>query len=389
MTKLNLGAGDFPLDGYENLDRKFGHECYPLDYPDDSVEEIRASHLLEHFSHNDTLDVIKDWMRVLKPGGVLKISVPDFQKICAIVASGNWINAEGYIMGGHTDSDDHHGSIFDASKLSELFRLAGFDRVRFWESEGLDTSVQPISLNMCAYKPSAPRGTTKFDGVTFVLATPRYGPSEHHRCIYDALAAVKAHVRTVSGCFWNQHLCNAIETEIAEDSCKYICTLDYDSVFSVEDVAEMYRIMETHPHIGALVPMQSHRGANTPLFTITDLNGNRVKDTPAETFDGITTRITTGHFGLTFIRADLLREMPRPWMVARLAPDNTWGEGHVDADIDFWYKWGDCGNEVHLANHVVIGHIDDMILWPGEDLAPVYQRVSDYIRYGKPAKARV
>jgi len=50
-TRLNLGAGDKPLDGYINLDRKTGQECFPLAYDDGSVDVIRASHILEHFPH--------------------------------------------------------------------------------------------------------------------------------------------------------------------------------------------------------------------------------------------------------------------------------------------------------------------------------------------------
>ena len=36
-------------------------------YPDGVADEIRASHVLEHFSHTITLDVLREWARVLKP----------------------------------------------------------------------------------------------------------------------------------------------------------------------------------------------------------------------------------------------------------------------------------------------------------------------------------
>ena len=75
-------------------------------------------------------------------------------------------------------------------------------------------------------------------------------------------------------------------------------------------------------------------------------------------------------------------------MVGRPAADGTWGEGHVDPDIDFWFKWTEHGNAVHLASNVVIGHIEDCILWPKKDLTVMYQRVSDYIKHGKPPEAR-
>lgn len=388
ILKLNLGAGGCELPGYKNMDRKTGEEVYPLELPDACADEIRASHVLEHFSHRVTMDVLKEWVRVLKPGGALKVCVPDMEVICHTVAAGIPINAEGYLMGGHMDSDDHHGAVFTRDKLSAMFCEAGLERVRIFTSDVQDCSSLEISLNMVGYKPSVPTGELAFDGVTFVLATPRYGPSEHHRCIYEALQKVKARVRSFSGCFWNQHLCNAIEDEIARPECRYICTLDYDSLFTTQDVVELYRIMETHPHIDALVPMQSGRGSNAPLFTMRDKYGKSMSTVPAGTFDGLTSEIATGHFGLTFIRADKLRDLPKPWMVGRPAADGGWGDGHVDPDIDFWFKWSESGRRVSLANHVVIGHIEDCILWPCADLSPIYQRVSDYIKHGKPPEAR-
>lgn len=388
LLKLNLGAGGCELPGYINLDRKTGQEVYPLGYPDSCADEIRASHILEHFSHHETMDIVADWVRVLKPGGVLKICVPDMEVICHTVAAGIPINAEGYLMGGHIDENDRHGAVFTRDKLSAIFCNAGLERARIYKSDVNDCSSLEISLNMLAHKPVLPIGEAKWDGVTFVLANPRYGPSEHHRCIYEALNKFSARVRTISSCFWHQALSTAIESEIERPECRYICTLDFDSLFRAEDVADLYRIMETHPHIDALVPMQSGRGSNKPLFTIRGKNGMLISEVHPATFDGLTTPITTGHFGLTFIRADKLRDLPRPWMVGTPAQDGTWGEGHVDPDIDFWFKWEKLGRAVHLANRVVIGHIQDMVLWPGADLTPITQSVTEYVKHGKPPEAR-
>ena len=79
--RLNLGAGDTKLPGYIAVDRKNGQEVYPLAYEDNSVDEIYASHILEHFGLNEILKVLQNWVSKLKPGGLMKIAVPDFQKI--------------------------------------------------------------------------------------------------------------------------------------------------------------------------------------------------------------------------------------------------------------------------------------------------------------------
>lgn len=382
--KLNLGAGKSPMDGYENLDRKTGQEIFPLAYPDESADEIRASHVLEHFSHRDTEAVIADWVRVLKPGGLLKIAVPNLETVAALVVDGQNVNAQGYLMGGHLDDNDHHGALFTPGSLAQIFMDAGLERVSYWASDYDDCSSLPVSLNLQARKPLVEKGKLPFSGVHGVLPTPRYGPSEHHRCIYLALAELGMTIHSVSGCFWNQHLCEAMEEEIAKPECRYIMTFDYDSIFKVQDIVDLYRIMETHPHIDAIVPMQSHRGAPTPLFTIAGKS-----EVPMTLFDKLTVEIATGHMGLTFMRAEKLHDLPRPWMVGVPNSDGRWGEGKIDPDIYFWKNWRENGRKVHLASRVVIGHLEDCILWPHKDtLEPIYQRVNDYLKNGKPPEAR-
>lgn len=384
MIKLNLGAGQTEITGYTAIDRKLGSEAYPLSYDDNTVDEIRASHILEHFSHQETLDVVRDWARALKPGGVLKIAVPDWEKLSALMESGHHDLAEAFLFGAHTDADDHHGAAFTADKLAAIFEAVGFERVEPWRSEIDDCAALPFSLNLQGVKPLVEKGTLEFHGVTAVLPTPRYGPSEHHRCIYEALANLKMRMRCVGGCFWNQHLCESIEAEIADPECRYILTLDYDSIFTVQDVIDMYRIVETHPQIDALVPLQSHRNSDIPLFTIGDC-----REIGRGLFDHIATPISTGHFGLTFIRAEKLRNFERPWMLGQPNADGRWGQGHVDPDIYFWRKWVKAGNTAYLAPRVSIGHIQDMILWPAKtDLKPIPQRMADYLNHGKPPEAK-
>lgn len=384
--KLNLGAGPNPMPGYVNLDRKTGQEIYPLAYEDNSVDEIRASHCLEHFSHRETLDVIKDWVAKLKPGGLLKIAVPDMEAISSAYMQRIPWPVEGFLMGGHVDSDDYHGAMFDKDKLCKLFHAAGLERVKHFVSDHADCTRLPISLNMQAYKPAA--GKMKFEGVHACLASARYGPALHHQCIYQAMMKLELRMHTVTGCFWHQHLSEAIESELVDANCRYILTLDFDTVFSHEDVFELYRIMETHPHIDALVSVQSKRGASDALFTMADDAGKLLKEVHAGIFDQLTAPIHTGHFGLTMLRADKLRALPRPWMLAKPDPEGRWRDGREDSDISFWTNWRKQGNTIHLANKVAVGHVQEMIMWPGQDFKPVFQDSARYINDGKPPEAR-
>lgn len=74
--KLNLGAGDRPLDGFVNLDRRDGWrvETGLANYADDSVEAITISHMLMYVAAADWPHVLAECRRVLRPGGVLRIT---------------------------------------------------------------------------------------------------------------------------------------------------------------------------------------------------------------------------------------------------------------------------------------------------------------------------
>jgi len=152
-VKLNLGCGDFPIEGYTNIDRKRGQEAYPLNCDDTSVDEIRASHILEHFGSKETFEVLKNWVIKLKPGGVLKIAVPDFAKIAEGHKNGD-MNTTAYLCGGQLDDNDFHKNIFDRESLTKLLEMAGLVDIKLWESKIEDCASLPVSLNLQGSRPN-------------------------------------------------------------------------------------------------------------------------------------------------------------------------------------------------------------------------------------------
>lgn len=81
--RLNLGAGNFPLEGFVNIDMQEAVKpdlvCDILDLPygEGSVDEIYAGHILEHFDWKDGEEALHYWRTLLKPGGKISVVVPD------------------------------------------------------------------------------------------------------------------------------------------------------------------------------------------------------------------------------------------------------------------------------------------------------------------------
>lgn len=85
--KLNLGAGGIEYEGYLSVDKydsraHIDMDITKLDFDDNSVTEILASHVFEHLNPYHALDILKDWRRVLKPGGKLIMEMPDIEQLC-------------------------------------------------------------------------------------------------------------------------------------------------------------------------------------------------------------------------------------------------------------------------------------------------------------------
>jgi hypothetical protein len=140
----------------------------------------------------------------------------------------------------------------------------------------------------------------------------------------------------------------------------------------------LMQLMCCHPEADAIAAIQSGRGKDLPLFTIKAENGLNASTIAAEEFEPNLTKVTTAHFGLTLMRAEKFKSLPKPWFQDVPAPDQTWGEGRRDADIAFWDKWGAARNSLYIANRVPVGHLELMIKWPGRDLRAIHQPIGEF-----------
>lgn len=145
-VKLHLGCGNVLIHGFINIDTRNlpGVLCGAVDdlrwlpgsgAPTGPVEMIYACHVLEHFQRRDTQRVLREWYRVLQPGGTLRLSVPDFDACVKAYRMGRAPLALllGHLVGGQEYPENVHYMVFDYQYLSTLLSEVGFRRIRYWD----------------------------------------------------------------------------------------------------------------------------------------------------------------------------------------------------------------------------------------------------------------
>ncbi len=88
LPYLNIGCGSTWHKDWVNIDFQSSSEhviahnlLNGIPFPDNSFEVVYHSHVLEHFLPQDAEKLIKECYRVLKPGGILRVAVPDLEII--------------------------------------------------------------------------------------------------------------------------------------------------------------------------------------------------------------------------------------------------------------------------------------------------------------------
>lgn len=155
--RLHLGCGPRHIPGFFHLDAQpYPHVDLITDVanleaiPNETADLIYASHVLEHFGRWEFREVLAEWRRVLKPGGLLRLAVPNFAACAKLyyeqgLADG--LNGlMGLICGGQRDPYDFHKMIFDEPFLTHELLGIGFRQVRRWDWRTTDhTTVDDYS----------------------------------------------------------------------------------------------------------------------------------------------------------------------------------------------------------------------------------------------------
>jgi len=177
-TKLHLGCGHRYLDGFIHVDK----DVLPhIDHPDTDIGQlsmfedscvdlIYTCGSFEYYDREEAIAVLQEWKRVLRVGGQLKISVPNFASIVEVYQKYKNLDGIG-ILGPlygkwkiHGNKFIYHKTVYDEISLQNLLLESGFKEVKKYNPHEflprgyddfslayvphMDTSGIPMQLNL-------------------------------------------------------------------------------------------------------------------------------------------------------------------------------------------------------------------------------------------------
>ena len=144
----NFGKGWIHVDGgnYEHLD---SNNIYLGEYESSSADLIYASHVIEYFDREEVVKLLDCWKDILKPNGILRIAVPDFESMISLYAEYK-LGYGGYPLGkflgplfGKMNMGDeviYHKTTYDFQSLSSLLENIGMKDVKRYDWEQTEHS---------------------------------------------------------------------------------------------------------------------------------------------------------------------------------------------------------------------------------------------------------
>jgi len=177
--KLNLGCGRDYKEGWINIDNNKNIKkldirwnlANGIPFKDSSIDFIFNEHFLEHLNVKEGQIFLKDCKRVLKKGGVLRISMPDLEISMKEYFNPNWKeeNKEAFEKYNLTFIKTRaeriniafrnwgHKWLYDREELERRLKEAGFKDIKFCEKgksaypelDGLETRTQSLLIAEC------------------------------------------------------------------------------------------------------------------------------------------------------------------------------------------------------------------------------------------------
>lgn len=137
--KLHIGCGkrDFG-QGWVNIDSQrlshvHLHDVTKLPYKEGDVGLIYCSHMIAYFDREEIIPILKEWYRVLKPKGVLRLATPDWDVLRKMDSP-----MVGPLYGKMNNPPIYHKTVYDYAGIKSLLESVGFTDVGFYDHKKTD-----------------------------------------------------------------------------------------------------------------------------------------------------------------------------------------------------------------------------------------------------------
>lgn len=332
---------------------------------------------LARIPSSDAVEHVRKWAEEIEDGATIRVCVPDFSHaVDAYAKGGDGIETRLLANG-------EYRSIWNREKLSKTLNYGGFEIVGGSAEDGAWASADGW-LEVVARKCMRPAPRFPMSDIHCIMSLPRICWTDTMGALHEVGAQLGFSVTRATGVFWGQCLERLMEQAVESGKgYKYVLTVDYDSVFDANDVVRLWQVMESHPEIAALCPVQIGRDRDHMLVSVMK-DGKLLRSVSEDTFHTDALDVYTGHFGLTLIRVESLVDLPHPWFLGVPGPDGRWDKGRTDDDIHFWHRLREAGKRICLCPKVRVGHIQNIVTWPGERMQTIHQYLTRYHEDGRP-----
>mgnify|MGYP003327602672 FL=1 len=143
LMKFNIGCGHrnfgndwIHVDG-GNYDHLNSNDIFISTYDDNIADLIYASHFIEYFNRDEVLPLLRRWRQVLKPNGVLRLAVPNFEIFAKLYINGEYSLDRflGPLYGKMNMSEDiiYHKTTYDFTSLEQLLKVVRMKEIREYD----------------------------------------------------------------------------------------------------------------------------------------------------------------------------------------------------------------------------------------------------------------